>query len=80
VAGYLRLLAGQSPSAAVFLYARPYEALGNEFSRSFGAGMTQVMQAVEYLPPQGARTYGCGFPADVLQYRFTVVSWMRSVF
>jgi hypothetical protein len=50
VAGYVRLLAGlagQCPSVAVFLYARPYEALGNEFSRFFGAGMTQVMQAVE---------------------------------
>jgi hypothetical protein len=49
-AGYIRLLArlaGQCPSTAVFLYARPYEALGNEFSHLFGAGMTQVMQAVE---------------------------------
>lgn len=31
------------------------------------------MQAVEYLPPQGAGTYGRGFPADVPQHSFTVV-------
>jgi len=54
--------------------------LGNELSRSFGAGMKQVVQAVEYLPPQGAVTYDRGFPADVSQYSFTDVPWMRSVF
>jgi hypothetical protein len=42
--------------------------------------MKKVVQAVEYLPPQGAGTYGRGYPADVSQYSFTVVPWMRSVF
>jgi len=42
--------------------------------------MKKALQAVEYLPPQAAGTYGRGFPADVSHYSFNVVPWMRSVF